>query len=78
MTYDQALTWLLQVGGRLYYANPNERKPNSWVAVVRVPAPQTFSSLVLPVPVLAHPSILGALPALPTLTLPAMLRLPGG
>ena len=38
MTYDQALTWLLQVDGRLYYANPKERKPNSWVAVVRVPA----------------------------------------
>ena len=37
MTYDQALTWLLQVDGRLYYANKNERKPDSWVAVVRVP-----------------------------------------
>ncbi len=37
MTNIEALTWLLQVDGRLYQAKAKSAKPDAWVAVVRVP-----------------------------------------
>jgi len=37
MTNVEALTWLLQVDGRLYQTKPKSTKPDAWVAVVRVP-----------------------------------------
>ena len=37
MTKSEALTWLQDVDGRLYRTQKESAKPNSWVAVVRVP-----------------------------------------
>ncbi len=37
MTNIEALTWLLQVGGRLYQTKTKSAKPDAWVAIVRVP-----------------------------------------
>ncbi len=37
MTNIEALTWLLQVEGRLYQTKTKSAKPDAWVAVVRVP-----------------------------------------
>jgi hypothetical protein len=37
MTNVEALTWLLQVDGRLYQTTTKAPKPDAWVAVVRVP-----------------------------------------
>jgi len=37
MTNIEALTWLLQVDGRLYQTKAQSTKPEAWVAVVRVP-----------------------------------------
>jgi len=37
MTNIEALTWLLQVDGRLYQTKTKSAKPDAWVAVVRVP-----------------------------------------
>jgi hypothetical protein len=40
MTNVEALTWLLQVDGRLYQTkakSAEQPKPDAWVAVVRVP-----------------------------------------
>ncbi len=37
MTNIEALTWLLQVDGRLYQTQTKSAKPDAWVAVVRVP-----------------------------------------
>jgi hypothetical protein len=38
MTNVEALTWLLQVDGRLYQTKAQSTKPDAWVAVVRVPS----------------------------------------
>jgi hypothetical protein len=38
MTNNDAMDWLLEVDGRLYHAKSESEKPDSWVAVVRVPA----------------------------------------
>ncbi len=38
MTNIEALTWLLQVDGRLYQTQSKSAKPDAWVAVVRIPA----------------------------------------
>jgi hypothetical protein len=37
MTNIEALTWLLQVDGRLFQTKSKSTKPDAWVAVVRVP-----------------------------------------
>jgi hypothetical protein len=37
MTNIEALTWLLQVDGRLYQTKAKSSQPDAWVAVVRVP-----------------------------------------
>ena len=37
MTNNEAMDWLLEVDGRLYQAKTKSEKPDSWVAVVRVP-----------------------------------------
>ena len=37
MTNIEALTWLLQVDGRLYQTKTKSARPDAWVAVVRVP-----------------------------------------
>ena len=37
MTNIEALTWLLQVDGRLFQTKAKSDKPDAWVAVVRVP-----------------------------------------
>jgi hypothetical protein len=37
MTNIEALTWLLQVDGRLYQTKTKSAKPDAWVAIVRVP-----------------------------------------
>ena len=37
MTHIEALTWLLQVDGRLYQTKAKSAKRDAWVAVVRVP-----------------------------------------
>lgn len=37
MTNLEALSWLVQVEGRLYQARSHSDKPDAWVAVVRVP-----------------------------------------
>jgi len=41
MTNVEALTWLLQVDGRLYQTRPRSAEPGAWVAVVRVPGAGT-------------------------------------
>ncbi len=38
MTHDQAVAWIHQVNGRLYHTPKKTDRPDSWVAVVRVPA----------------------------------------
>jgi hypothetical protein len=38
MTNIEALTWLLQVDGRLFQTKAKSAKPDAWVAVVRVPS----------------------------------------
>jgi hypothetical protein len=38
MTNVEALTWLLQVDGRLYQTKAKSAKPDAWVAVVKVPS----------------------------------------
>ena len=38
MTNIEAMTWLLQVDGRLYQTKAQSTKPDAWVAVVRVPS----------------------------------------
>jgi hypothetical protein len=38
MTNSEAMGWLLEVDGRLYQAKSESEKPDSWVAVVRVPS----------------------------------------
>jgi len=38
MTNVEALTWLLQVEGRLYQTTSKSARPDAWVAVVRVPS----------------------------------------
>lgn len=38
MTNSEAITWLQDVDGRLYRTKQKSTKPESWVAVVRVPA----------------------------------------
>jgi hypothetical protein len=38
MTNIEALTWLLQVDGRLFQTRAESAKPDAWVAVVRVPS----------------------------------------
>jgi len=37
MTNIEAMTWLLQVDGRLFQTRAESTKPEAWVAVVRVP-----------------------------------------
>ena len=37
MTNYEAMDWLLEVDGCLYQAKAKSEKPDSWVAVVRVP-----------------------------------------
>ncbi|HEX9814703.1 MAG TPA: hypothetical protein VGB31_07135 [Myxococcota bacterium] len=37
MTNIEALTWLLQVDGRLYQTKTKSARPDAWVAVVPVP-----------------------------------------
>ena len=37
MTNFEALTWLLQVDGRLFQTKAKSAKPDAWVAVVQVP-----------------------------------------
>jgi hypothetical protein len=37
MTNIEAMTWLLQVDGRLFQTKAESTKPDAWVAVVRVP-----------------------------------------
>ena len=37
MTPIEALSWLVQVDGRLYQSKAKSAKPDAWVAVVRVP-----------------------------------------
>lgn len=37
MTNIEALSWLIQVDGRLYQARSRSDRPDAWVAVVRVP-----------------------------------------
>jgi len=37
MTNIEALTWLLQVDGRLFQTKAKSAKPDAWVAVVQVP-----------------------------------------
>ena len=37
MTNREAMNWLLEVDGRLYHTKKISKKPDSWVAVVRVP-----------------------------------------
>jgi hypothetical protein len=37
MTNIEAMTWLLQVDGRLFQTKAESTKPEAWVAVVRVP-----------------------------------------
>jgi len=37
MTNVEALTWLLQVDGRLYQTKAKSTQSDAWVAVVRVP-----------------------------------------
>ena len=37
MTNIEALTWLLQVDGRLFQTKAKSSKPDAWVAVVQVP-----------------------------------------
>ena len=37
MTNIEALTWLLQVDGRLYQTKTKSAKPDAWVAIVQVP-----------------------------------------
>ena len=37
MTNSEALNWLQDVDGRLYRTKKKSTKPDSWVAVVRVP-----------------------------------------
>ena len=37
MTSSEALSWLQEVDGRLFRTRKKPAKPDSWVAVVRVP-----------------------------------------
>ena len=37
MTNIEAMTWLLQVDGRLYQTKTKSAKLDAWVAIVRVP-----------------------------------------
>jgi hypothetical protein len=37
MTNIEAMTWLLQVDGRLFQTKAESTQPEAWVAVVRVP-----------------------------------------
>ena len=37
MTNSEAMNWLLEVDGRLYHTKKQSEKPDSWVAVVRLP-----------------------------------------
>ncbi len=41
MTAEQAVEWLQEVNGRLYRTKRKAEKPDSWVAVVRVPSAGT-------------------------------------
>ena len=47
MTHDQAAAWIRQVDGRLYHTPKRIDKPDSWVAVVRVPAAGTRSGKLI-------------------------------
>jgi len=47
MTNIEALTWLLQVEGRLYQTKAKSTKPDAWVAVVRVPGASASRSKLI-------------------------------
>jgi hypothetical protein len=47
MTNIEALTWLLQVDGRLYQTKKKSAKPDAWVAVVRVPGASARKSKLI-------------------------------
>jgi hypothetical protein len=41
MTNIEAMSWLLEVDGRLYQTQSKSDKPDAWVAVVKVPGART-------------------------------------